>query len=309
MLMKEIKEKLSSVLSESEIKDIEKSFNESVSMLVKEETSKIEVLAEEFCAKKIEEGRLEIMKEAKEVLDESIDKLEEEIVDKLDSYLETRIDSTINESKVLSVAINETLEPIVDGIRSLFENKFVALDVEGAKKVADLEERNAQLEESLTKSITENMSLNESSEAAACKLYMIEHTALLTPSQKERVQKFFAEKSFEELHEQLENFVSLVTEGKKFSRSSMLKEEETIEDAKKGTGFYPEAKKVKVDDEESTEEDTGSDDDEEEEKKDKGVTAEDEDTEKEDEKEEDDEEAEETGLQNIISIASKLLNK
>lgn len=235
--MKLISEKLESlgVASEdlSTITDtISEMVAESVDTLVEEEKTKIEAIAEEYCAQKIEEGVKAVKEELIEEYDSLLEAFETELVEKLDTFLEMEISSKISEDTLKSIAVNETYKPIIEGIKGLFESEYVALDVEGHGLVRRKQSEVEQLEEQLSQALAEKMELQEAAELAATKLLIANKTKDLTESEIVRVQQFFEGKSFDEVNKKIDGFVDIVTESvtaaKKTSTLSESKKSQSI---------------------------------------------------------------------------------
>ena len=215
-MMKEILDKLSGVLSESDLAAFQESINtvisEKVALKVEEKTNELEKLADEYCEKQISEQVALRTKALAEKYEEDLEALETKIIEKLDQYLDLEISEKISESLINKIAMNETYEPIVKGIQELFESKYVSLDSEGSKLLKDLTMKVESLEDRLAEKINENIDLNTLCEKAAVKTLISEKTIDLTPSQRQKVVMFFEGKDFDSIHKSIDSYVEMISE-------------------------------------------------------------------------------------------------
>ena len=133
-------------------------------------------------------------------------------IQQLDSFLEAEINEKISEDLIEKSAINEALLPMVEAIKKIFEEQYVALDTEGAglvkNKTVELEKRNSELSESIAK----NMLYVEQLDAANKKLVLMEKTADLSENAKKRVYDLFEGKDLKYTTEKIDSFLQLVVE-------------------------------------------------------------------------------------------------
>lgn len=185
---------------------------ESVEAKVAEEKEKIISLADEYSQQKIEEG----VAAEKEALiaeyDSVIQEFESELVEKLDSFLDLEISSKISDEMLESIAINETYAPIIEGIKDLFEGKYVALDTDGESVVRAKTEEVENLEEKLSSSLADKIELKESCDALKAKLLISEQSMDLTESERARVSSFFEGKKLDEVESKVSDFVDMIVE-------------------------------------------------------------------------------------------------
>jgi len=211
-----ITEKLKEVLSEEDLKifedGVKQTIEEQVSLRVEEKTTYLEEKAEEFCEQEIAKK----LSEEKEALIESYDlkmeELEEKMVDKLDRFLDSVITEQISDETLTKIAINETLEPLVEGIKGLFEEKYVALDTDGEKLVAEAKEEIRQLKEENSSLLADKIELSELAELGSTRALVAESTRDLTDTQIERVNALCEGKSFDEVQEKITAIVEMVAD-------------------------------------------------------------------------------------------------
>ena len=198
-----------------------------VEMKLEEKTNELEEKAEEFCEMQIAEAKEELIKE----YDEKLEEFESTVVESLDRYLDTEIAGSISEELFESVARQEALLPIVEGIQELFAEKYVALDTEGESQLAEMAEKIDSLETRLSESIADKMELEELAEKAATELLVKEKCDDLTIAESEKVFGYFEGKSFEEVNEKIDGYISLISEEESASSyTSILNEAEADED-------------------------------------------------------------------------------
>lgn len=207
-------EKLKDVLKPEDLIELEDGIklmvSEQVKLRVEEKTIELEKKAEEFCEQEIS-NKLESEKEALiEEYEKKMEELETNMVEKLDNFLDTVIVEQISEESIRKIALNETYEPIIQGIKTLFEDKYVALDSNGEKLVKEQKKLVETLKNENSELIKEKMELSELAENGAIKLLISEKTDGLTDTQKQRVHIFCENKSFDDVERQIDSFIEIV---------------------------------------------------------------------------------------------------
>lgn len=173
---------------------------------------KIQEMAEGYVAKEVEEKVSEIKTQLEEEYSEKIQSLEENVVDKLDKFLDLEITSKISDELLESVAINETYAPIIAGIQSLFESKFVSLDSEGKSIVESAKSEAETLKTKLNETMSEKIAMAEKIEKLQTGLLIATKTEGLTESQKDRVMVMLEGKGFDEVSSKIDTVVDIITE-------------------------------------------------------------------------------------------------
>lgn len=194
---------------------------------------RLQELAEGFVAKEVEEKVSEIRTQLDEEYAEKAQALEENVVDKLDKFLDIEISSKISDSLLESIAINEAYAPIVNGIRELFENKFVALDSEGTKIVEESKSEVSTLKAKLNESMSEKISLSKKVEELQTGLLIATKSAALTESQKDRVVVMLEGKSFDEVASKIDTVIEIISE-----TEDVLSRNETILEENENTDVF-----------------------------------------------------------------------
>jgi|TARA_R110001592_G_scaffold67388_1_gene206701 hypothetical protein len=216
----------------SETSRIEKKAEEYVELVVEEKTETLTQKAEEYIEIQLSEAKEEIIKE----YDEKLEEMESTVVESLDRFLDNEISEKISDELVEAVAIDKQLLPLVNGIKSLFENNYVSLDTEGHSMLAKLSEEKEELEEKLSESIADKMELSELAEKAATELLIKQKSDELSIAESEKVESFFEGKSFDEVSEKIDNYIGLIQEEATSYAAPVLNEDlgsdEGIEDVK-----------------------------------------------------------------------------
>lgn len=202
---------------------------------VEKKTAEIEEMANKYCAERCaaleKEANLKVEAYKKKLEDtseqyifeyfdkkftekygEELEALEEKVITGLDKYLEYNINEKIDPSLIKKTAMTETYAPIIDGIKRLFEEEYVPMDMSGSKKVREMKQENAELQESLKKQLSENMRLAELVESAGKKSLIAEKTAGLSVTERAKVKKFFKEKSLNETKKDIDPYIEMIQE-------------------------------------------------------------------------------------------------
>ena len=172
---------------------------------IAEQTKKLETLTQQYINEYFEE-------KFKERYGEELQAIEDRVVDGVDVYFNYAVNEKINPELITKTAINETFAPIVQGIRSLFEEQYVPLNVSGTKKLKEANRKIAELESKLKEQYNENIRISEAAEQSAKKALIAEKTEGFTAEQKEKVNEFFQGKSFSTVKEDIDNYCSIITE-------------------------------------------------------------------------------------------------
>ena len=172
---------------------------------IAEQTKKLETLTQQYINEFFEE-------KFKERYGEELQAIEDRVVEGVDVYFNYAVNEKINHELITKTAINETFAPIVQGIRSLFEEQYVPLNVSGTKKLKEANRKIAELESKLKEQYNENIRISEAAEQSAKKALIAEKTEGFTAEQKEKVNEFFQGKSFSTVKEDIDNYCSIITE-------------------------------------------------------------------------------------------------
>lgn len=148
----------------------------------------------------------------KERFGQDLDDLEESLLTNLDKWLEMTISEKISPKLIQKQAVNETYEPIINAIKSAFEDQYVALDTTGSAKLREAKAEAAELRESLKKQVESGMRLSDKLDAAQKRALIAEKTRGLTSAQVTRVNKMFESKDYAETKEDIDEYVNMLNE-------------------------------------------------------------------------------------------------
>lgn len=223
-ILEKLLEKLSGVLTESDLAEIKTelvTLTESVS----KEKDKLELILEQEAKTKYE-TLLESEKVRLEGdYNNKIVELEEHLTEQLDLYIRTEMEDAITPEIFSKVALNETLQPIVEGIMDLFKTKFVSLDTEAATVVASKTEEADKLKAQLTESVEKHMETKKLLEEAYREKLLIEKTKDLSPAATDKVKILVEGKDFEWLKKKIDAVVEIAEAD---SKKSVVPRETTL---------------------------------------------------------------------------------
>jgi hypothetical protein len=213
---KKITDKIKEMLSPSDLKvfedAVEKLVDKRVALKEEELKNKYDTLAEEYCTKKIAEETEKAKATLIEGYDEKLNNLEKKIVGKLDSYIDHMIAEQISDETLKKIAINEVAYPLVQGMKKLFAENYVELDSQGTVLLKQKDEKIKELEEKVASFSKKVVESEERLEKSASFLLISEKTDGLTDTQKQRVVKMFKNKKFDEIKENIDEFISMIKE-------------------------------------------------------------------------------------------------
>jgi len=225
--------------SEQEAKMIAKKADEFCQKKIKEavekKTAEIEEIANKFCEercdklskeadakvesykKKLEEASeqyiLEYFDEKfTEKYGQELEAIEEKVITGLDKYLEYNINEKIGPEMIQKTALQETCQPIVEEFIHILEDRYVAPNTTGSKRIRELKAENAEIRSSLQKQLDENMRLAELVESTGKKSLISEKVADLSADQRLKVRKFFKEKSLNETKKDIDAYIEMIQE-------------------------------------------------------------------------------------------------
>jgi hypothetical protein len=214
--MDKIREMLSKIMQAEDLTRFETLLTEHINTLVTakeaEIKTKYDLLTEEYTGKKIAEG----VEAAKKVLIEEYEgkmtAIEEKVNKQLDLFLESEIIPQVTDETIGKIALNESLMPIVKGMKNLLESHNISIDESGTSILKEAKEEILGLTKQLDEKTKSVMLLNEKLEASAKLILIQESTENLKPEQKKRVTEMFSGKGFDETEEKLGSFVKLLLE-------------------------------------------------------------------------------------------------
>ena len=225
--------------SEQEAKMIAKKADEFCQKKIKEavekKTAEIEEIANKFCEERCEklskeaDAKVESYKKKLEEASEQyileyfdekftekygqeLEAIEEKVITGLDKYLEDNINEKIGPEMIQKTALQETCQPIVEEFIHILEDRYVAPNTTGSKRIRELKAENAEVRASLQKQLDENMRLAELVESTGKKSLISEKVADLSADQRLKVRKFFKEKSLNETKKDIDAYIEMIQE-------------------------------------------------------------------------------------------------
>jgi hypothetical protein len=173
---------------------------------------KYEKLAEEYVKKTVAKKLVSEKAKLVEGYDKKLALLEQKIVTKLDSYLNHVISEQISDDMLEKIAINETLAPVVEGIRNVFTENHLKVNSKAQGAIDSLRAEMSELKTELTESIDKRIQLEGKLEQSAVYLLISEKTNGLTKTDKQKVVEMFKDKDFDEVDGKIDNYLGLIKE-------------------------------------------------------------------------------------------------
>jgi len=194
---------------------VSKKVNDQVTLREEELKKEYATLSEEFCNKEVTKRLEDEKANLIETYDSKLVNLETKIVSRLDSFLESTINEQISDDMLEKVAINETLLPLVNGLKEAFAKYHVELDSTGEKAIKELAEEKEKNAVELTEAIAKNMEYEERLEKAGVFLLISQKSKGLTETETAHVVKTFKDRKFEEVDGKIDDFITVLKEGVK----------------------------------------------------------------------------------------------
>lgn len=222
--------------------------------------AKYEALAEEYVSKTVEEKLTEEKANLVEGYDKKLSLLEQKVVTKLDSYLDHVISEQISDEMLEKIAINETLQPVVEGIRAVFSDNHLKLDSKAQATINSLQSELSESKAELSEAIDKRMQVESKLEQSAVYLLISEKTSGLKKSDKQKVVEMFKDKEFDEVEGKIDNYITLVKESEKPTKKVVKKSVKAkVQSIDEGAVVDVEKEPVKVEEQPIAEETTMSD--------------------------------------------------
>ena len=182
--------------------------NKRVAILAEERTAKLDLMAEKYVNERVADEKAKIEEENQKSLEE----MEDRLISQLDSFLEEEINENISDEMLEKIAINETLLPIVTGIKKIFEESHVELDSEGSSIIKQANEEIETLKSEKSQLIAEKMEQHELLERTAKSHLITDKVEGLNEEQKNRVVAYFENKDFSTVQSDIDSMINLVVE-------------------------------------------------------------------------------------------------
>jgi hypothetical protein len=187
-----------------------------LSGLVKLKEEELKKFYNEQSAVYVKETVIEKLTAEKAKLVETYDKklalIEQQVAIKLDSYLDHVIGQQISDATLERLAVNETLMPVVEGIRAVFNDNHLKINSKAQSTINSYQKEIDRVKEDLSESINRNIQLENELEKSATYLLIAEKTNGLTRTSKQRVVEMFKDKEFDHVEKNIDNYVGLIKE-------------------------------------------------------------------------------------------------
>lgn len=207
--------------------------------------TKYEGLAEEYVSKEVDKRVTGETAKLVESYDKKLSLLEQKVITKLDSYLDHVISEQISDEMLEKVAINETLQPVVEGIRAVFSDNHLKLNSKAQATIDSLKSDVDEVKSELSESIEKNIQLETKLEQSAVYLLISEKTNGLKKSDKQKVVEMFKSKDFDEVEKNIDNYLSLIKESESIKTKKPTKKT-SVKKKVVNEGVVPEVDKEPV---------------------------------------------------------------
>jgi hypothetical protein len=216
---------------------------------LKEEELKVkyDALAEAYVKKTVSEMMIEKKAKLVESYDKKLALLEQKVVTKLDSYLNHVISEQISDAMLEKIAINETLMPVVEGIRAVFTDNHLKINSKAQSAMDSLSDEIKSIKSELSESIDKRIMLETELERSAVYLLIAEKTNGFKRSDKQKVIDMFKDKEFDEVDKNIDNYLGLIKESTSI-KSNKITSKTTVKQKPKSVneGVVIDAKKSPV---------------------------------------------------------------
>lgn len=215
--------------------------------------NKYESLAEEYVSKEVADRLADEKAKLVESYDKKLSLLEQKVAAKLDSYLDHVISEQISDEMLEKIAINETLQPVVEGIRAVFSENHLKLNSNAQAQIDGLAKELKEQKAELSESIEKRIQLETKLEQSAVYLLISEKTSGLKKSDKQKVVEMFKDKEFDEVEKNIDNYLTLIKESESVKTKAKAKKtssvKEKVETVNEGTVVDAEKEPVKKEEE------------------------------------------------------------
>jgi len=211
---------------EESLKDI---IDKRVSVLVSEKTNKIEEASQEYIEKMVDEEVSKI----KETLEEDFRQKDAELKEQLGDFLDAEINENISDELLKNIAAKETFMPIVEGIKRVFSENSISLDVDASYEIEKLKSQISEKELSISESIEKRIETEKNLAEVSKRLLISEKVKGLSDGQSEKVKSLFESKDFDTVYDEIDTYIDVLIEKENSSDGNkVLKEDDGIEDEK-----------------------------------------------------------------------------
>jgi len=192
----------------------EKEVNERVALKEDELKEKYAKISEQYVEEQVAEQLEAKTKELDEKFESDKVAFEEKMVEYLDRFIDNEISENISDEALTKIAINETLKPVVDGIKQVFAENGLELNTDGEFLVKQLTQERDEYKTKLADKINECVELSTLGEKASSQLKLIEVTKDLDSEIATQVIEVYGNASFDEINEKAQRYAELLVEEK-----------------------------------------------------------------------------------------------
>jgi hypothetical protein len=164
------------------------------------------VATEEKTAKLIQDMRQDFVSQ----ITDELKAIETKVVTHLDTILEDSVSANFSTQEINKIAMVEIYEPVINGIRGLFQDHAKPLDETGLKQVDQLQERVRTLEDAVNAGAREKHRLSRELESAQKSLLFEQKTSHLPESQRAALSKMFQDADLGFCRDHIEQQVELL---------------------------------------------------------------------------------------------------
>lgn len=194
-------EELANTYCEKRCKDI----TERAQKKLDSQRKKLEEAAQQYIVENFEASYVER-------LGKDLDDLEEALLTNLDRWLEQTITEKISPDLIQKQAVNETYAPIIEAIKSAFQDQYVALDCSGTAKIQQAVSEAAELRKDLKLQVESSYALSKKLEEAEKRALIAEKSAGLDANKRARVKNMFESRKYSDVKNSIDEYVSMLNE-------------------------------------------------------------------------------------------------
>ena len=188
---------------------------------INEEISKVEDSAAKYIDQYFNEAFDEKFKS-------TLQNIEESVISSVDQYLDVIINEKISNDVITSAAMNETLQPIVEGVQKLFAEHYVPLNNSGTAKLDGAKKEISSLEESLKEQVKANVKLATDNERYQKTALIAEKCSELSNGNRIKLKKFFENKPFTIVKSDIDEY-KLMLENESAEKAKLISEKAEAE--------------------------------------------------------------------------------
>lgn len=233
--MDKILERLSTTLSEADLKEFKAEFEslvESRAVDYAAEKEKIlEKAAERMIAEEVKKETSALVEKLELEKKQELAEIEELLTETVSQCIKEALKEAVSDDMLTKIALAEMYQPIIEGTQSLFENHLVKLSPSSNKKIQILESKISTLEKKLDESIEQNFE-HERDKEALKRAILIESAKLdLTASQAKQLDMICEGVEFATIEKNMDKYIAHIQEASIVNPRKYLSEKDEIKRA------------------------------------------------------------------------------